>query len=63
MPENKTIVSIGFDENGLPRASIEATGEPYENVMKDIERIIGMMQGMNVCDDGLEDDPEIEEDY
>lgn len=56
MPENKTIISIGFDENGLPKASIEATGEPYENVRKDIERIIAEMFELTRDDEDIEDD-------
>lgn len=40
MPENKTIVSIGFDSNDLPQASIESTEASYEQVVDDAKKII-----------------------
>lgn len=59
MTENKTIVTISFDENGLPQASIEATGEPYERVIEDAKKIVREM--IEYADREYEDEEDGEE--
>lgn len=66
MTENKTMVSIGFDNNGLPQASIEATGEPYKNVVEDAKKIIEYLTDFTMVGKEVEymdDDEEDDDDY
>ena len=65
MSENETIVTMGFDSNGLPQASIKATGEPYERVLQDAKELIEFLtdytlvgNDVEYSDDEDEDDPE-----